>query len=115
MLTARATLASDRQRILGIALTPTHDAMNHDDLWGADAVDHALRYETPERVTTALNDGSAVQTGRSRRQTSAPGHRAQPWPKFCSIVWIISGAPPRTPRRRQSPSTLLGDDSDDDR
>lgn len=88
---------------------------NADELWGAEAVDHALRFETPERITTALND-------EIRRQNEAlpPGAfrawaLAQPWPRFCSIVWIVSGALRERLASGDFPKTLLGDDDDDDR
>lgn len=86
-----------------------------DDLWGADAVDHALRYETPERITTALNDEIRRQTEALPPADFRAWALAQPWPKFCSIVWIISGALRERLADGNLPSTLLGDDSDDDR
>ena len=62
-----------------------------DAFWGADAVDHALRYELAEPITDAL----AEDIGQ-RAKTLPPGaFRAwaltQPWPRFCAIVRIVSG------------------------
>ncbi len=83
--------------------------------WGKDAVEHALRYETPERITETLT--SEV---KARTESLPPGaFRAwaltQPWPRFCSIVWIISGALREGLADGDFPKTLLGEDDDDDR
>lgn len=61
------------------------------ELWGADAVDRALRDEAPEPLTAELTD--EIQ----RHAQHSPGAfrawaLAQPWPRFCAIVRIVSGA-----------------------
>lgn len=62
-----------------------------DELWGPDAVEHALRAEHPDPVTAEL--AREIQ----RHTKHSPGYfrswaLAQPWPKFCAIVRIVSGA-----------------------
>lgn len=84
-------------------------------LWGEEAVEHALRYERPERITREL--AQEVE----RRSTSLPpgAFRAwtltQPWPRFCSIVWIVSGALRERLADGDFPKTLFEEDDDDDR
>lgn len=83
--------------------------------WGKDAVEHALRHETPERITETLT--SEVKT---RAESESPGaFRAwaltQPWPRFCSIVWIVSGALRDRLADGNFPKTLLAEGDDDDR
>ena len=61
------------------------------EFWGADAVEHALREENPDPVTAELATEIKQQT-----QALAPGAfrawaLAQPWPKFCAIIRIVSG------------------------
>jgi hypothetical protein len=62
------------------------------ELWGPDVVDRALRDEHPEPITRELTQELA------RRAKTLPlgAFRAwtltQPWPKFVTIVAIISGA-----------------------
>jgi hypothetical protein len=85
-----------------------------DDLWGPEAVDHALQYERPERITKEL-----TLEVEQRSQRLPPGaFRAwtltQPWPRFCSIVWIVSGALRERLASGDFPKTLLGEDDDDD-
>jgi len=87
---------------------------NADHLWGSDAVEHALRYEQPERITRKLTQ----EVGR-RSETLPPGaFRAwaltQPWPRFCAIVWIVSGALRERLAKGDFPKTLLAEDDDDD-
>jgi hypothetical protein len=60
-----------------------------DAVWGAAAVDHALKEEHPEPVTHEL-------LAEIRRRADPPGAfrawaLAQPWPRFCTIVRVISG------------------------
>ncbi|MFO0737730.1 MAG: hypothetical protein U0270_17690 [Labilithrix sp.] len=86
-----------------------------DALWGAGAVDHALRYETPEKITTELND----EVSRRNAELPPGAFRAwtltQPWPRFCSIVWIISGALRERLASGDFPKTLLGENQEDQR
>lgn len=62
-----------------------------DDLWGPDAVDHALNYADHDPIT----DDLAREMGRRSRSLPPGAFRAwtlsQPWPKFCAIVRIVSG------------------------
>ena len=63
-----------------------------DALWGADAVDHALRDPDPEPLTRDLTQelqrrARTLPTGAFRAWTLM-----QPWPRFCTIVAIVSGA-----------------------
>jgi len=83
--------------------------------WGKDAVDHALRYDAPDRITREL-----TQEVEQHAQSLAPGaFRAwtltQPWPRFCTIVWIVSGALREQLADGDFPKTLLGEDDDDHR
>lgn len=83
--------------------------------WGAEAVDHALRYEAPEPITDEL-----TRDVEERSQRLPPGaFRAwtltQPWPRFCSIVWIISGALRERLATGDFPKTLLPENDDDNR
>jgi hypothetical protein len=62
-----------------------------DQLWGPDAVARALADEHPDPVTREL--AQEIQ----RRAELPPGAfrawaLAQPWPRFCAIVRIVSGA-----------------------
>jgi hypothetical protein len=62
------------------------------EFWGADAVEHALREENPDPITREL-----AQEIRRQTKTLSPGAfrawaLAQPWPKFCAIIAIVSGA-----------------------
>jgi hypothetical protein len=61
------------------------------ELWGAEAVERALRDEQPEPITAALTRDI------ERHAQHSPGAfrtwaLAQPWPRFCAIVRIVSGA-----------------------
>lgn len=61
-----------------------------DLLWGAEAVDLALKEPAPDEVTTEL-------LAQIRAHLDPPGvlrswALAQSWPKFCAIVRIVSGA-----------------------
>lgn len=62
-----------------------------DPFWGPDAVDHALRHEEHDPVTEDL----AREVSRRARSLPPGVFRAwalaQPWPKFCAIVRIVSG------------------------
>ncbi len=63
-----------------------------DALWGPDAVEHALRDPNPEPLSRKL-----TQELQRRAQSLPPGaFRAwsltQPWPRFCTIVAIVSGS-----------------------
>lgn len=63
-----------------------------DALWGSDAVEHALREEEPEPLTRELTQElqrrvSTLPAGAFRAWTLS-----QPWPRFCTIVAIVSGA-----------------------
>jgi hypothetical protein len=62
-----------------------------DDLWGPDAVAHALAFAEPDPITVDL-----AREVERRAQSLPPGaFRAwaltQPWPRFCAIVRIVSG------------------------
>lgn len=63
-----------------------------DALWGHDAVARALRDQDPAPVTRQL----AQEIMRRSHDLSAGAFRswalAQPWPKFCAIVAIVSGS-----------------------
>lgn len=59
------------------------------ELFGADAVERALADEHPEPVTAEL-------AHEVERRADPPGALrawalAQPWPRFCAVVRIISG------------------------
>jgi len=63
-----------------------------DALWGPDAVEHALREPEPEPLTRELTQelqrrANALPAGAFRAWTLG-----QPWPRFCTIVAIVSGA-----------------------
>jgi hypothetical protein len=60
------------------------------EVWGPDAVARALAEPTPDPITDEL-----VRAIKGR--TDPPGAfrewaLAQPWPRFCAIVRIVSGA-----------------------
>lgn len=62
-----------------------------DALWGPDAVAHALREPDPEPVTDALLDEI------DEHRHMPPGDFARwalslPWPRFCALVRVVSGA-----------------------
>lgn len=82
--------------------------------WGKDAVEHALKFEEPERITREL-----THDVEQRSQTLPPGaFRAWaltlPWPRFCSVVWIVSGALREGLADGNFPKTLLAEDDNDD-
>ncbi len=59
-------------------------------LWGAEAVRHALAEPAPDEVTPQL-------AAEVRANADPPGGfrawaLAQPWPRFCAIVRVVSGA-----------------------
>jgi hypothetical protein len=59
-------------------------------VWGAEAVEHALAEPNPAPVTGEL-------AAEVRRRADPPGafrawSLAQPWPRFCAVVRIVSGA-----------------------
>jgi len=61
-----------------------------DAIWGAEAVAVALREPASDEVTAELS-------AEIRRRADPPGafrawSLAQPWPRFCAIVRIVSGA-----------------------
>lgn len=61
-----------------------------DTIWGAEAVDLALKEPNPDEVTTELVDDVLARI-------DPPGAfrawaLAQPWPRFCAIVRMVSGA-----------------------
>jgi len=61
-----------------------------DALWGAEAVDAALAELAPAPTTPELER-------ETRAYLASPGTfrtwaLAQPWPRFCAIVRIVSGA-----------------------
>lgn len=62
-----------------------------DTLWGAEAVEHALRHADSEPITDEL----AEEIGRRAKVLPPGAFRAwaltQPWPRFCAIVRIVSG------------------------
>jgi hypothetical protein len=62
------------------------------EFWGADAVERALREEHPDPVTKEL----ALEIQKKGESLSPGAFRAwalaQPWPKFCAIITIVSGA-----------------------
>ena len=62
-----------------------------DELWGDEAVEHALRYEHPDPITIEL----AREIERRAEKLPPGAFRAwaltQPWPRFCAIVRIVSG------------------------
>ena len=62
-----------------------------DEFWGAEAVELALADTAPDPVTQDL-----ARDIVERVKTLPPGAfrawaLAQPWPKFCAIVRIVSG------------------------
>lgn len=82
--------------------------------WGRDAVEHALGYESPAPITPAL-----AREVEERGVTLAPSDfRAwalgEPWPRFCTIVWIVSGAMREWIVDGSLPKTLLAEEHDDD-
>jgi anti-sigma factor RsiW len=59
-------------------------------LWGSEAVEFALKEPAPEEVTPEL-------LAQIRKHLDPPGvfrswALAQPWPRFCAIVRVVSGA-----------------------
>lgn len=62
-----------------------------DAFWGADAVDHALRFDEHDPISDDLLD----EVGRRAKSLPPGAFRAwaltQPWPRFCAIVRIVSG------------------------
>lgn len=61
------------------------------EFWGAEAVEHALREDNPDPVTREL-----AQEIRRQAQSLAPAAfrawaLAQPWPRFCAIIAVVSG------------------------
>jgi hypothetical protein len=61
-----------------------------DTLWGAEAVDLALKEPEPDEVTPEL-------LAKIRAHADPPGAfrawaLAQSWPRFCAIVRVVSGA-----------------------
>jgi hypothetical protein len=60
--------------------------------WGRDAVEHALRHDAPEPITTELSRLIQEQAGALPPSEFREWALTQPWPRFCTIVWIVSGA-----------------------
>jgi anti-sigma factor RsiW len=60
-----------------------------DQLWGAEAVQKALEEPVPDPVTAELvrQAQAYVENPGALRSWAL----AQPWPRFCTIVRIISG------------------------
>jgi hypothetical protein len=59
-------------------------------VWGEEAVEHALAEPSPAPVTAEL-------AAEVRQRAAPPGafrawSLAQPWPRFCAVVRIVSGA-----------------------
>ena len=71
-----------------------------DELWGRNAVEHALAHDAPEPITEALTQDIARHAQHSRGAFRAWA-LAQPWPRFCAIVRVVSGV---------ARDDLLGDD-----
>jgi len=62
-----------------------------DELWGGEAVELALADPAPEELTDEL-----LEEFTKRADNMSPGAfrswaLAQPWPRFCLIVRIVSG------------------------
>lgn len=86
-----------------------------DSYWGKDAVAHALVFETPDRITRELTADVEKRSASLPPGAFAAWALAQRWPRFCAIVWIVSGALRERLAGGDIPKTLLGDDHDDDR
>ncbi len=61
-----------------------------DAVWGPEAVDHALADPDPDTITDEL-------AAEIQRRADPPGAfrawaLAQPWPRFCAVVRVVSGA-----------------------
>ena len=86
-----------------------------DSYWGKDAVAHALAFDTPDRITRELTADVEQRSASLPPGAFAAWALTQPWPRFCAIVWIVSGALRERLADGDIPKTLLGDDDDDDR
>ena len=62
-----------------------------DELWGDEAVDHALRYEQPDPITIELAREIERRAARLPPGAFRAWSLTQPWPRFCAIVRIVSG------------------------
>jgi hypothetical protein len=58
-------------------------------LWGSDVVQRVLADDAPDSVNIALLDEIAANTDPPGRLRSWA--LAQPWPRFCAIVRVLSG------------------------
>ncbi|CAN5341284.1 hypothetical protein BH09MYX1_BH09MYX1_62190 [soil metagenome] len=61
-----------------------------DLIWGAEAVDLALKEPEPEEVTREL--AAEIQARAEPLGAFRAWALAQPWPRFCAIVRVVSGA-----------------------
>jgi hypothetical protein len=61
-----------------------------DTIWGPEAVELALKEPNPDEMTATLVDEivARIDPPGSFRAWSL----AQPWPRFCAIVRVVSGA-----------------------
>lgn len=61
-----------------------------DTIWGSEAVDLALKEANPDALTATLVDEivSRIDPPGAFRAWSLE----QPWPRFCAIVRVVSGA-----------------------
>jgi len=82
--------------------------------WGRDAVEHALRYEEPEPITTELTRIIKEQSKALAPSAFREWALTEPWPRFCTIVWIVSGALRERIGKVDLPKTLLGERELDD-
>ncbi len=82
--------------------------------WGRDAVEHALRHETPEPITTELTRIIEEQSKALAPSAFREWALTQPWPRFCTIVWIVSGALRERIGKEELPKALFADKEPDD-
>lgn len=61
-----------------------------DDLWGEAAVARALAESEPDAVTADL--AAAVRAHLASPGALRAWALAQPWPRFCAVVHVVSGA-----------------------
>jgi len=61
------------------------------EFWGAEAVEHALLEENPEPITRDLTQEIMRQGDTLAPAAFRAWALAQPWPKFCTIIRIVSG------------------------
>jgi len=82
--------------------------------WGRDAVEHALAHDAPEDITAALTERIEAQSKALAPSDFRDWALREPWPRFCTIVWIVSGALRERLADGTLPKTLLSEDNDDD-